>query len=52
MDRDEYDARLLSMLQDTATYKEINRDPAPGLRTKINLLLLSLKQQGELPVTH
>lgn len=28
MDRDEYDDRLLSMLQDTATYNELNRDPA------------------------
>ena len=50
MDRVEYDARLLSVLQDTATYKELKRDPAPSLRTKMNSLLLSLKRQGELSV--
>ena len=38
------------MLQDIATYKELKRDPAPSLRTKMNSLLLSLKRQGELSV--
>ena len=49
MDRNEYDCKVFSMLRDLQTYRELPRDPASGLRTKMNSLLLSLRRQGEIP---
>ena len=48
MDREDYDGKLHSMLQDTTTYRRIEKDPSLGLERRMNSMLLDLRKKGEL----
>ena len=50
LDRKEYDEKISAMLSDTNTYKELKRDPAPALESKMNDMLISFKKSGSLPL--
>ena len=49
MDRNDYECKLTTMLNDERTYKEVKKDPAPSLERKMNVKLLSLNKQGSIP---
>ena len=51
MDREDYDGKLHSMLQDTITYCRIEKDPSLGLERRMNSMLLDLRKKGELSDT-
>ena len=49
MDTKEYDDKILHLLSDQNTYKNLKIDPTPTLQTKMNAILISLKEQDKLP---
>ena len=50
MDTKEYDDKILHLLSDQNTYKNLKIDPTPTLQTKIIAILLSLKKiKNKLP---
>ena len=49
MDTKEYDDKILHLLSDQDTYKNLKIDPTPTLQTKMNAILLTLKKQDKLP---
>ena len=49
LDRDEYEKKVESMLDDQLTYEKIKKDPAPSLERKMNAKLLTLNRKGSLP---
>ena len=49
MDRQDYESKLSTMLNDTSTYKKLNRDPSAALEKKMNSLLLQLNRSEQIP---
>ena len=49
MDCRDYESKLSTMLNDTSTYKKLNRDPSSALERKMNSLLLQLKRSEQIP---
>ena len=48
MDKGEYTSKAQALLDDTSTYKVLNKDPTPQLKTKLINLLKGIKQSGGL----
>ena len=48
MDQQDYNNRAQAFLQDTNTYKVLNKDPTPQLKNKLINLLKNIKQSGGL----
>ena len=48
-DRRGYESKLSTMLNDTSTYKKLNRDPSAALERKMNSLLLQLNHSEKIP---
>ena len=49
MDKDDYDRKMVSMLNDADVYKKLTRDPCPGLERKMNSTLLKLNRSLQIP---
>ena len=49
MDHRDYESKLSTMLNDTSTYKKLNRDPSAALEKKMNSLLLQLNRSEQIP---
>ena len=49
MDRRDYESKLSIMLNDTSTYKKLNRDSSAALERKMNSLLLQLNRSEQIP---
>ena len=49
MDSEEYDKKILSIVNDENTYKCLKKDPSPTLQLRMNSLLLTLVKKDELP---
>ena len=48
MDKREYTSKAQALLDDTNTYKVLNKDPTPQLKTKLINLIKGIKQSGGL----
>ena len=48
MDQQDYNNKAQALLQDTNTYKVLNKDPTPQLKNKLITLLKNIKQTGGL----
>ena len=48
MDKQEYTSKEQALLDDTNTYKVLNKDPTPHLKNKLINLLKDIKQSGGL----
>ena len=48
MNRSVYSARMQAMLDDRDTYQPLSKDPTSSLESKMNPVLLKLKQEGRL----
>ena len=46
MNKDDYDAKMMTMLRDENTYRPVKKDPTSPLERNMNSMLLSLKQSG------
>ena len=49
MDKDDYDRKMVSMLNDADVYKKLTRDPCPGLERKMNSTHLKLNRSLQIP---
>ena len=49
LDSVEYNRKIQLLLDDSTTYRLIEKDPSPSLERKMNSILLSLCKKGELP---
>ena len=50
MDQQDYNNKAQALLQDTNTYKVLNKDPTPQLKNKLINLLKDIKQSGGLSI--
>ena len=50
MDQQDYNNKPQALLQDTNTYKVLNKDPTPQLKNKLINLLKDIKQSGGLSI--
>ena len=48
MDQQDYNNKAQALLQDTNTYKVLQKDPTPQLKNKLIILLKNIKQTGGL----
>ena len=48
MDREAYDAKVTTMLSDSATYKPVTKDFTATLQRRMNALLLSLRRSNHI----
>ena len=48
MDRQDYEQKILLLLEDSHTYKKLAKDPAQCLQRKMNVMLLELKRKGSI----
>ena len=49
LDRADYDKKLQDMLDDTSTYKRLQKDPTPSLEWRMNSMLLKLHKEDQIP---
>ena len=45
LDRADYDKKLQDVLDDTSTYKRLQKDPTPSLERRMNSMLLKLHKE-------
>ena len=48
MDRDKYDEKMDTLLEDPKTYKKLAKDPTATLERKMNAMLLCMKKAGSI----
>ena len=48
MDRDRYDDKMNSLLEDLKTYRKLTKDPTAFLEGKMNAMLLCTKKAGSI----
>ena len=48
MEKSEYEEKMIDMLSDVTTYKNVSKDPTPSMERRMNALLFAMRKQNKL----